>query len=653
MSWIQKLYETYEKCSKSVSNPPNPIAHTTQMAHIEIVIDEKGNFRRARVLENKDEQKTLIPCTEESGGRSGIKPQNHPLCDKLQYIAGDFIGYGGKVTSGFAKKATEPHDNFLKMLREWNESFKHPMVNAIYTFLKKGSVIADLIADGVLPVNETFVADSFDGDKKDVPPIFRALPRGQVPMDAFVRFRIEGDQVETATWDSETLKESWISFYKTLIKKEGFCHVTGKENEKLADNHPAKLRHDADKAKLISSNDLTGYTFMGKFLDADQAASVSYELTQKAHIALQWLIRRQAFHSGDQFFVVWATSGKSIPDPCANSWDFLGEGLQTQDETSSMVSDVGQSFAHRFKRKLDGYKANISDTEDIVAMGLDSATPGRMAIIFYRELTGSEFLARIEKWHSNFAWLQNYGRNREDKKKHIIFVGAPAPRDIAWCAYGNKVEGKNGIKLLNATVERLMPSIIDGRPVPRDLVEQCVRRVSNRSGLESWEFEKCLGVTCSLFKGFHIGRRYIMGLEEDRSSRDYLYGRLLGVAEKIESMALYLAKESRETTAARLMQRFADRPYSTWRTIEISLAPYRTRLNAKVPGLLNGYKELLDQIYCKFNADDFSKDNRLSGEFLLGYHCQRKWLKEHKRENGQWVPKMPEDKDDLEQESDE
>lgn len=142
-----------------------------------------------------------------------------------------------------------------------------------------------------------------------------------------------------------------------------------------------------------------------------------------------------------------------------------------------------------------------------------------------------------------------------------------------------------------------------------------------------------------------------MGLEEDRSSRDYLYGRLLAVAEKVESMALYFVNEPRETTAARLMQRFADRPYSTWRTIETSLAPYKSRINTKAPGLLKGYMELLDKICCKFNADDFVNDSRLSGEFLLGYHCQRKWLNENKREKGQWVLKSTEEKDDMELES--
>ena len=38
--------------------------------------------------------------------------------------------------------------------------------------------------------------------------------------------------------------------------------------------------------------------------------------------------------------------------------------------------------------------------------------------------------------------------------------------------------------------------------------------------------------------------------------------------------------KKRETTAGRLMQRFADRPFSTWRTIELALKPYEARMQA-------------------------------------------------------------------------
>ena len=118
-----------------------------------------------------------------------------------------------------------------------------------------------------------------------------------------------------------------------------------------------------------------------------------------------------------------------------------------------------------------------------------------------------------------------------------------------------------------------------------------------------------------------------MALEQNRVSRDYLYGRLLAVAENIESRALFVAGEKRDTMAARLMQRFADRPYSTWKTIELSLAPYKSRLRTQRAGFLFGMEKLLDEVVALFDPEDFLKDSQLSGEFLLGYHCQRQALR--------------------------
>jgi CRISPR-associated protein Csd1 len=37
---------------------------------------------------------------------------------------------------------------------------------------------------------------------------------------------------------------------------------------------------------------------------------------------------------------------------------------------------------------------------------------------------------------------------------------------------------------------------------------------------------------------------------------------------------------------------------------------------------------LLDEVTCLFKPEDFLKDTPLSGEFLLGYHCQRQALRQ-------------------------
>ncbi|MBN1558602.1 type I-C CRISPR-associated protein Cas8c/Csd1 [candidate division KSB1 bacterium] len=629
MAWMQKLYKTYASCSEKQMAGNSlvlPVSHTTQQAHVEVVLDLDGNFRRASVI-SPENATTLIPCTEKSGGRSGNKPINHPLCDKLQYVAGDFVDFGGEVTSGFANDPAEPHRDYVQSLSKWASSkFCHLKLNAILRYVKKGRVIADLVCGEILPIHcdgETRgkLLKRWEGKKDQMPLIFKLLPGSQCPQDAFVRWRVEipGDLV-SGTWEDSSLIQAWIGYYESRQSKRGFCTVSGVHSI-LAEQHPAKLRNGADKAKLISSNDKTGYTFRGRFIDSDQATGVGFDVTQKAHNALRWLIDRQGYRNGDQVFVAWAVGGKPLADPFADSLSlFLAiEGEDAASPENSITvepGDVGQAFALRLNKAIAGYSARINPTDDIVVIGLDSATPGRMAIILYRELIGSEFLKRIQCWHERYAWLQNFGRDRH-------FVGVPSPRDIAEGAFGRRLDDR----LRKATVERLLPCIVDGSAVPRDLIISCCRRASNRTGMEKWEWEKCLGIACAMFKGYHKERGYKMTLENERTTRDYLYGRLLAIADNIEGYALRLAEESagRNTTAARLMQRFADRPYSTWRNIELALVPYKSRLKSSEKGrrFLHKREQALDEVMCAFKPDDFIKDAALSGEFLLGYHCER------------------------------
>ena len=624
MSWIQKLYETYEQCASHSGSSDRgtslePICHTSQQAHIEVSLDNNGRFLRANVIP-KGQGVTLVPCTESSAGRAGSKPVNHPLCDKLQYLAGDFLEYGGVVTSGFAGEPTEPHKIYQSLLSDWaNSSFTHQKIIAIQTYVRKGSLVSDLVREKILPINEDGqLLTEWIGDKKEAPTIFGIMPNGNSPDGAVIRWRVEipGEPLPE-TWKDQSLMDAWIGFYSSQKDSKGLCLVTG-DILNLAEQHPAKLRHGADKAKFISSNDTSGFTFRGRFVDAAQACGVGFEVTQKAHNALRWLIARQAYRNGDQAVVAWAITGKVIPDPLANSFDLFGEETNETATTQEQIyqGDVGQAFGQRLAKLLAGYRVELGTANEIVIMGLDSATPGRMAITYYRELDHTEFIDRIEAWHKSHAWHQNYS-------KEIKFVGAPAPKDIAEAAFGRRLDEK----LRKATVERLLPCIIDGQKIPRDLVESTVRRASNRIGLEHWEWEKYLGIACALFSGYHKEREYKMALELNRTSRDYLYGRLLAIAENIEDRALFVGGEKRDTSAAKLMQRFADHPFSTWKTIELSLSPYKTSLRAKRPAFLAVMENQLDEVVNLFQSDDFMEDRKLSGEFLLGYHCQRQTLR--------------------------
>ena len=113
-----------------------------------------------------------------------------------------------------------------------------------------------------------------------------------------------------------------------------------------------------------------------------------------------------------------------------------------------------------------------------------------------------------------------------------------------------------------------------------------------------------------------------MALDRKRNKRDYLYGRLLAVADCLESFALDTMKveKDRPTNARRLMQRFADHPCNTWLTIEPDLETYRKKLGKRV----KKYDDALDEIMRLFDTEEFIRpDKPLSGEFLLGFHTQR------------------------------
>lgn len=615
MSWLEQLYITYEN---AISNPENqnttrkpllPPYHTLQNAHIEIILDENGNFKDVNQINDKTDQEIIIPCTEKSASRtSSEKP--HPLCDKIQYCAKD---YQGNKKSYFK--------SYFTLLKSWKEfDPTNRFLSAIYKYVEKGTLCTDVLSSNKL-----------------------SLKSNQDIGDLLVRWIVEiPGENETKCWKRKDLYESWKRFSESEARIEDICFVTGKKRV-VAINHPKRVRNSSDSAKLISANDKEEFTFLGKFYLNEmgnerlptQAAVISVEVSQKAHSALRWLIERQGFKNGDQTIVAFTNSGKTTPDIFANTNALFEEPNEklTEEFSSVSYSDAGQAFAKKLNAKMAGYRAELGNTDKIIILGLDSAGPGRIAVTYYRELGGSEFLDRIEAWHQQMAW------HFYDNKNGCYTIFAPSPSTIAESCYGPKRDD-DFKKFKKSVIERLLPCIVDGSSIPVDLLNTVVRKVSNPLAYpkeKHWQWEQALSVACALFRCYSVRNtnlkiKYNMALEKNRNDRDYLYGRLLAVAEHIEEVALNVAKENRETNAARLMQQFADHPFSTWRNIESALRPYISRLNVNRPGFLHNMQVLLDEIHGLFKPGDYENDTRLSGLYLLGYHCQRLEFKQKNEE---------------------
>lgn len=607
MSWISKLFETYENNESQIGKVLEhgavllPMYHLTATANLEVTIDLKGNYKRSRIIENPE--KIIIPITEDSASRSS-SPEGHPLVDKLQYLAKDYELYGEKKSGFFG---------YIQLLKNWaNYNRAHPMVISIYEYILGETIIQDLIKDNIFMVVEKKLEWGIKAE---------GIIQKVSPIESIVRWVVEEKSIlESETWKSKEVRDNWIEYYSSTLNDKGFCYVLG-EVVPLATKHPKNIYNMCANAKLISANDGAGYTYRGRVTSPEESYGLSMEVSQKAHNALKWLVTRQGYNKGEKSIVCWTTSDKKVPDVTLDAFGEFGpEEVANADDGGYVATALSQ----KLKKRISGYRSNFNKGELVNLIELESATSGRLSIIYYKEMEAIDFFDRLEKWHDDLQWVHRYYSIKIDKDKYDrkIFVGAPSPINIAETAYGNKKNVDEKLKL--KTVERILACMMEGSKIPYDLVQLSIQNVSNRVAFEKdYEFEKALSISCSLIRKYHIdykGESIDMALDKNRTSRDYLYGRLLAVAQNVEQWALSKSQEKRMTNADRLMNRFSTHPHSTWTTIETSMKPYLEKLGG---GAAASREKLIDEIMALFDADEFIDNRSLSGEFLLGYHCQR------------------------------
>ena len=591
MGWTNELYRVYELACSDPENELLPVSHSTANAQIELIIDERGNFKGARTVP-KEETVTIIPVTEDSGARAnGICPM--PFADKLVYIAGDYPKY----TDGKRADNSDYFHAYMEQLEHWKDSsHTHPAVQAVFTYLLRSELIQDLMKSGALKPDEN--------GRLDKSTKINTIAQE----DAFVRFVVQYDDLkhESCTWLDTSLYDSFQAFNNSQMGNERLCYATG-EVLPSTYKHPSKVRNSGDKAKLISSNDESGFTYRGRFADKEEALSVSYDFSQKMHNALKWLIAKQGKNYGSLTLVTWASALESLPDelgmqPVEDEWD-------DEDEN---VYDSLPKYKEKLSKYLLGYGAKFQNTTKVMLLGLDAATTGRLSIAMYDELQGSEFLDNLQKWHEHSAWM------RYDGKKKQAVVKSFSLYEIIRAAYGS--EQGNFLKcddeVTRDQILRLLPCVMKGQRIPEDLIQALYHKASNPLAYEqAYNHRAVVEAICGMIRARAKGEKP-MGYDPNETDRSYLYGCLLAIADKAESDTYEGDdKAKRVTNARRYWANFAQRPYQTWQNIEERLRPYLNQhpYKAKV-------EKQIQEITDKFTLDAFADNSRLSPLYLLGYH---------------------------------
>ena len=590
MGLFQRACETYDNCQELIGvycegkDPLAPISHMVTRADFVITLTEKGDFLRARAV-NPKEGKVIIPVTEKSVGRSSALAP-HPLCDQIGYLA------------AFDEKASAGREMYLRQLEEWKDSADtHPKLDAVYRYVSSGTLLEDMVRAGL-------IADSRDADKhrKDM-----------------IIWEIMGFP-QPDVWKDRSLFDAYTRFYQNHIRSRGdaVCMVTG-HHAPAAIQHLKGIYPNCGNAKLISANDNQFFTYRGRFEKPEQALTVSYEASQKAHNALKWLISNQAVVEGGRAFLCWCPQMTVIPEP--------EDPLITQffPEESCPATPDFVSYRDALRRAIEGYQSGIrnADLSSTVTVAFDAATTGRLAVTYYSEQRTLDYLKRLERWDAWCAW---FSRRVGDS------IQAPSVYRICACAFGTEREGNGAARLelddrvLRQQAERLLFCRTGKGKFPTDIERMIVERASNPQRYSS-NYDSVLNTACAVVRMFrydHFKEEWSMDLEEDNKDRSYLFGRLLAVLEKVERDT-YGSDEGREPNAIRLQSVYCSQPMHY--AFELEKQMERAYLPHLKPGARIYYKNLIGDILALIHETPEAMWNQpLSDTYLMGYYLQRKQL---------------------------
>lgn len=601
MTLLNDLYQVYED-NIDDADALMPLSHMTTTAHIKVEISIDGDFERAYELPPKTS--ISLPCTIESAGRAnGIVA--HPLHDKLRYVAGDIENFGIKLRR--TKQNQSSFDVYLSQLSEWASSEQSvPEVRAVYNYLKKRTLIQDLVNGGMLFLDDKGkLVDKWPGDSRDPHKneIFSLVTGGQA--DAFIYFNVVGS-VEMEK--NEEVIHSWISYYQKYLShngKIGMDYVTGKQMG-LTKNHARNIRYGGDGAKLISSNDTSGFTFRGRFEDAEQAATIGYETSDKAFDALKWLIRKQGYNVNGRVFVTWGDQDPNVPQ-ATNAFD---EPIEITDTTDTNFAKMV------FQKYLKGWNTNLKTDRLVHILVIDAATPGRMDVVYYQSLDSKLYLNRLEQWFEKMS-IQVVKNGRRQLKTISL-------SQLTRAAFGERTSDE----LMAETVLRLVRCVTDNqRKIPIDLAKQILIRagkpLASSEQNAQWSWWNAVEAAVAVNQKNDNGKEGLsLGLDINNKDRSYLFGRLLATADRVEAEALQKNTPGdhkgrvRPTAAMRYMNAFEQHPDTTWKVIHRTLLPYLIRNEYS-----NRYEKIFGEIYDKLDPND-NNNQPLNSNYINGFYHQ-------------------------------
>ena len=627
MSWVRQLCTAYDVMADSGSGDglPLPAGFVRKNVKYNVILSAAGEFVTAQVLP-KEESACIVPSTPGAESRTSKKRIPFPLAEQLQYFGCTAEGKGVCL------------QNYLEQLSKWCESPGAPdCLRVLRDYLEKETLYEDL--QRAFGPKFKYNRDGTGGESKNL-----------------VCFSVETLEGDHRLWMRQDVRESWSRFFAASAQtKPELCYALGQWLPAL-EIHPKV----GGNAKLISGHD-EGFPFRyrGRFTEKYSAASISALASQKAHSTLDFLLKKQGFTRYGVSFVGWNMAQPQQEESLL--FGGLSEEERRPPDTfepyAKALASAAQGFGDQLTRsREEEERGELTDGElrrrnEIIILGLQATSNGRMAVIYDQEIPGGEYVRRLERWYEALRW---------ELPGKVKTIGSPTWGDICEAVMGQEfvraakedVEcKKSASKWMRQTMIRLLDCTAGGKPLPFDLVRQAfsraVRPLTFQDGKGEWQpfaWGKCVAATCAMI------RAYLMGLgkgevrwelDEQRRSRDYLFGRLLAVCQKLEQDTVQGEDaKNRKPLAVQLFTQFVQRPNETWTRLYVGLLPYCRRLG-KEGYPARRYQLLLGKIEALFVPEERANRQALEFDFLIGYSAQMRALYQKAQERNDRTEASP------------
>lgn len=680
MNLLQTLLNTYDAAAEEgivdqftgVETPSLlPLYHSNRRSVtgddiIELTIDENGFFLHGRLL-NKNEY-IVFPVSEESLIRTS-KPSPHPICDEFSYVIPPDVTEDSKEELAKQEERHNAYRQAMDRLFEFVKKYPNPDFTAIYRYVTTGEDLRSHIVqtiknekngtDYILVHNELCWKETNNGKIKNERISLSKL---------FVTFAVAHSGKTMSVTENKELHQFYAAYMQQQNEKKPkeYCDITGSTMYCVSVH-----RGVIGTAKLIGiSNHRENY--IGRFTDGEQIVHVGYETSQKIHNMLKYLIDSSTYKSylgGNAYVISWMSQeldcgGAPLMAEIARPIDekekntdfdpFKGENWEDNEEepSGSEEAALGMSRSRDIVQYFSGTHHIEQSRQDsyFCVLVLEKVNNGRMAVKYFRSVSCSDMQRRIESWYKSMSWPV---WSPTEKK---IILKTPSIPTIVNFLYGAESNGMltcRDDKVRRAALERLIPCVMEGRRLPRDMMQLAFYRLINRQAYpKQWNHVFFLG--CTIIKKYAWDhdmwnhdelilkdKGVMLGMDE----RSFTYGRLLAVYHKMEVDALGVKRNPqgedspkigekkkegiRMTNAERFWSAMIHQPLKTAAILETRTKYYKNVLGKNDIGAKIYYEKILGKLYIAiktYEENSAVRSQPANEDFILGYYYQQQEL---------------------------